>query len=156
MHIFWVLYFEIVEGLTLLCDHVGNYIFRCYLIFDNSCLFILITLHTIYPFVKVIPLLRLLNARNDMLCSVNLTFDIIRLVNTFSRYRTTGSASHVKYVGRGCCRQILGGCRQILIWPNEGVWVRRGMWHYGREQKCILDIASKTKMKMGGLILDAS
>jgi hypothetical protein len=24
MHIFWVLYFEIVEGLTLLCDHFSH------------------------------------------------------------------------------------------------------------------------------------
>jgi hypothetical protein len=36
------------------------------LIFDNSCLVNLITLHSIYPFVKVIPLLRLLDTRNDM------------------------------------------------------------------------------------------
>jgi len=46
--------------------NVGNYILVCYLIIDNSCLFILINLHSIYPFVKVIPLLRLLDTRNDM------------------------------------------------------------------------------------------
>jgi uncharacterized membrane protein len=46
--------------------NVGNCIFGCYLIFDKSSLFILITLHSIYPFVKVVPLLRLLDTRNGM------------------------------------------------------------------------------------------
>jgi uncharacterized membrane protein len=52
--------------------NVGNYIFVCYLSFDKSCLFILITLNSIYPFVKVIPLLRLLDTWNDMQCDSHL------------------------------------------------------------------------------------
>jgi len=33
MHIFWVLYFEIVEGLTLLCDHFSHIVLSTVVIY---------------------------------------------------------------------------------------------------------------------------